>query len=85
MVKPIVDGLERDLGERMVVVRLDGASALGREWAWGARVRAVPTFVLYGPDGTEAYRQVGWVDRARVEEVLRRLEQGQVSVGETER
>lgn len=82
MVKPIVDGLERDLGERMAVVRLDGASTLGREWAWQARVRAVPTFVLYGPDGAEAYRQVGWIDRARVEEFLRRWEQGQAPAGE---
>ncbi|MGQ9456782.1 MAG: thioredoxin family protein [Anaerolineae bacterium] len=73
MVKPIVDGLERDLGDRVVVIRLDGGSSLGREWAWRARVRAVPTFVLYRPGGEEAYRQVGWLDRERVEEVLREM------------
>ena len=71
--KPIVDGLERDLGSRVVVVRLDGGSALGREWAWRARVRAVPAFILYGPGGEEVYRQVGWLDRGRVEEVLRQI------------
>lgn len=81
MVKPIVDGLERDLGDRMKVVRLDGGSALGREWAWKARVRAVPTFILYGPGGEELYRQVGWIDRTRVEEALRQAEESPTAKG----
>lgn len=71
-----MDGLERDLGDRVEVVRLDGGSALGREWAWKTRLRAVPAFILYGPGGEELYRQVGWIDRTRVEEALRQVEKG---------
>jgi thioredoxin-related protein len=66
MVKPIVDRLEADLGDRARVVRLDVWSSTGK--ALGSRfgVRAVPTFVLIGKGGETLYRGTGLLDSNKI-------------------
>ena len=68
--KPVVDRLEGDLEGEAVVLRLDVTTAVGRNVAFGYRVSAVPTFVLVTSDGSEIYREVGWIDSARVRELV---------------
>lgn len=49
--KPMVDGLERDLGDRAQVIRLDVYTGLGQQMAARYGVRGVPTFVVLDGEG----------------------------------
>ena len=58
--KPIVDGLERDLEGQAKVVRLSVLSQMGREAAHHYGVRGVPTFLIFDGQGELIGRQVGF-------------------------
>ncbi len=49
--RPIVDGLERDLGDTARVIRLDVFTPVGQQMAARYRVRGVPTFVVLDGEG----------------------------------
>lgn len=49
--KPMVDGLERDLGDTAKVIRLDVFTPLGQQMAARYGVRGVPTFVVLDGEG----------------------------------
>ena len=51
MAKPVVDGLERDLGARMRVAHIDIESDDGRRLAGRHRIRGVPAFLLFDTHG----------------------------------
>ncbi len=71
MAKPVVDGIERELAGRVRVIRLSMMSGVGRQAAARFGVHGLPTFVILGPDGSEAARHVGIPSKARlVEEAL---------------
>jgi thioredoxin-related protein len=57
--KPVVDGLERDLGERAQVLRLSVSDRISAELAGRYGVRGVPTFILLDGDGEPVLVQVG--------------------------
>jgi thioredoxin-like negative regulator of GroEL len=71
MAKPSVDGLERRMGERLSVVRVDVNTDEGRTLAARYGVSALPTYVLVAPGGRVAYRQVG--GRPDADEIERRV------------
>jgi putative FmdB family regulatory protein len=71
LVKPVVDRLQRDLGDEATVVRLDVRSPLGRVQAVAQGVSGVPAFILYASGGPVIYRQFGWLDTERVRGLVR--------------
>jgi thioredoxin-related protein len=66
MVKPIVDGLERELEGQARVVRLSVMSQMGREIARHYGVRGVPTFLVFDGQGELVGRQVGFPNRSEI-------------------
>ena len=59
MAKPIVDGLEKKLAGKAMVVRLDVMSKVGRQAAARYGVRGMPTLVVVDGNGQSVYSQVG--------------------------
>jgi thiol-disulfide isomerase/thioredoxin len=70
----MVDGLERELGDRVQVLRLNVLSPVGRAAASTYGVRAVPTFVLFDVGGEMVYYQVGSPGKAVIKEEIDNLE-----------
>jgi thiol-disulfide isomerase/thioredoxin len=66
--KPVVDRLESEMGDRLKVIRVNvqDSTADGLLKAYGFQY--TPTFILFGPDGNVLWRQVGGLDVARVRE-----------------
>ena len=64
--KPVVDELERDVGDRAIILRVDLLSDVGE--ALGARfeVHASPTFLVFDARGRLVQKQGGKVPAARV-------------------
>ena len=72
MVKPIVDGLERELEGQAQVVRLSALSPMGQEVARRYSVRGVPTFLIFDGQGNLVERQVGFPDRGKIKDLVTR-------------
>jgi thioredoxin-related protein len=70
----MVDGLERELGERVQVLRLNVLSPVGRAAASVYAVRAVPTFVLFDAGGEMVFYQVGFPGKAVIKQEIDKLE-----------
>ena len=70
----MVDGLERELGDRVQVLRLDVLSPVGRAAASAYAVRAAPTFVLFDGGGEVVYYQVGFPGKAVIRQEIDKLE-----------
>lgn len=69
--RPLVDGLERELGDRLRVVRLNVASPAGMDLAIQLQAdQATPAFVLLGSNGQELWRGFGFFDDAAVRTAL---------------
>ncbi len=63
MAKPAVDGLQRNLAGRDIeLLRLSASSQVGGQIALRYGVRAVPTLIVFDPQGQPALQQVGRVD-----------------------
>jgi thiol-disulfide isomerase/thioredoxin len=68
--KPIVDGIEREHGERLRVIRVNVQDTAGQALADRYRFEFTPTFVLFDAGGRELLRTVGAVDPAAVRRAL---------------
>ena len=68
-----MDGLERDLKGKSVVLRLDVSSQLGRQVAGQFGVRGVPTLVVVDGNGWPMLTQVGRLQPAEVQAEVDRL------------
>ena len=68
-----MDGLERDLKGKSVVLRLDVSSQLGRQVAGQFGVRGVPTLVVVDGNGRPMLTQVGRPQPAEVQAEVDRL------------
>lgn len=73
MAKPVVDGLERDLGERAQVLRLSVTDDVSARLAARFAVRSVPTFVLLDGSGALVLTQVGIPKREEITSAVERL------------
>jgi thiol-disulfide isomerase/thioredoxin len=65
-IKPVVDGLEKELTGQLVVLHVDIHTKSGREIANGMGFEYTPTFIMFAADGLEQWRQVGGLDVERV-------------------
>jgi thioredoxin 1 len=68
--KPIVDGIEREHGQRLKVIRVNIQDPPGQALAGLYQFEFTPTFVLFDGEGREVLRQVGAVDPAAVSRAL---------------
>jgi thioredoxin-related protein len=66
LVKPVVDGIERDLQDDAEVLRLGVTSGVGRELAMRYGVRSVPTLVLLDGNGNVVLKQAGLPRRGEI-------------------
>jgi hypothetical protein len=71
--KPIVDGIEKDLVDRVDVIRLDVWSDVGRVAAQRYGVRGIPTLLVLDGAGQVQDMQVGLPDRKQTVEVASKL------------
>ncbi len=69
--KPVVDGLAKELKDQLVVLRVDIHTTGGRTLANEMGFEFTPTFILFGADGVELWRQVGGLDVDRVRQSVR--------------
>ena len=70
--KPIVGGLEKKLGERLSVLRLNVGDEIGRRARTVYAVEMVPAAVLLNAAGSEVHRTEGKLPR--LDEIRDRLE-----------
>jgi thioredoxin-related protein len=61
--KPIVDGIEQDLGSRASVLRLNVMSEVGSQAAQQYGVRSVPTLIVFDGSGNVIEQSVGVPNR----------------------
>jgi len=64
--KPIVDGLEQELGDRLRVIHINIQETAGRELAQVYHFEYTPTYVFFDAQGTELWRMIGEIDPQRV-------------------
>lgn len=64
--KPVVDGLEKELSGQLKVLRVDIHTKSGKDIAAEMDFEFTPTFIYFSADGAELWRQVGGLDVDRV-------------------
>ncbi|OQY80697.1 MAG: hypothetical protein B6D40_12465 [Anaerolineae bacterium UTCFX3] len=66
--KPVVDGLEKELAGKLILIRLNIQESVGRELAPVYGFQYTPTFIYFDAQGNELWRQVGGLDVERVKQ-----------------
>ena len=69
--KPVVDGLEKELSGKLTVIHLNIQDSVGRELAPVYKFEYTPTFILFDAQGNELWRQVGGLDVERVRQSIK--------------
>jgi len=70
VVKPVVDGLQADYGDRVAFLRLDAAND-GREAFTAYSLRGHPSFVIIDNVGEVRWKSVGDQSRSPLETAIR--------------
>jgi thioredoxin-related protein len=68
--KPVVDGLENELGGQIDIIRVNIQEPVGRELAKSYDFQYTPTFILFDSSGNELWREVGGLDVKRVRDSI---------------
>lgn len=66
MAKPVVDGIERELGDKAQVLRLNVMDGVGGQLAARYGVRGVPTLVVLDGAGNVVYVKTGSPNRGEI-------------------
>lgn len=69
--KPVVDGLEGELGDRVHFIRLNIQESVGRELAPVYGFEYTPTFIFFDSQGHEVWRVIGSFDPQKVRDSLK--------------
>jgi thiol-disulfide isomerase/thioredoxin len=64
--RPIVDGLEGELGQKLYVIRINIQGQIGRELAPVYNFQYTPTFIFFDGHGNELWRSIGEIDPQHV-------------------
>ena len=62
--------LENELGDRILIIRVNVQEDVGRELAPVYGFGFTPTFIFFDAEGVETWRQVGGLDPQRVRDSL---------------
>lgn len=65
-----MDELEKELGDQILIIRLNIQEEVGRELAPIYDFKFTPTFIYFDENGNELWREVGGLDPERVRESL---------------
>jgi thioredoxin len=68
--KPVVDDLENELGDQLLILRLNVQADVGHELAPVYGFEFTPTFIYFDGEGHELWRDVGGLDPQRVRDSL---------------
>ena len=60
--KPIVDGLENNLGPKLHVIRINIQDQIGHELAPVYNFEYTPTYIFFDVNGNEVWRSIGEID-----------------------
>jgi thioredoxin 1 len=71
MMAPIIEELQKEYAGRADIVFIDVWKNRGQAKKYG--IRAIPTQIFFDADGREAHRNVGFMDKKQIVEVLSRL------------
>jgi thioredoxin-related protein len=69
--KPVVDGLEQELGDQLQFVRLNIQDKVGKELAPVYGFQYTPTFIFFDGQGNELWRTVGELNPQKVRDSLK--------------
>jgi thioredoxin-related protein len=69
--KPVVDGLEQELGDQLQFVRLNIQDKVGMELAPVYGFQYTPTFIFFDGQGNELWRTVGKLNPQKVRDSLK--------------
>jgi thioredoxin-related protein len=69
--KPVVDGLEQELGDQLQFVRLNIQDKVGMELAPVYGFQYTPTFIFFDGQGNELWRSVGELNPQKVRDSLK--------------
>ena len=68
--KPVVDRLEDELGDRVDIIRVNVQDPVGRELAGSLGFQYTPTFIYFDENGNEKWREVGSLDEKKLRDSL---------------
>jgi thioredoxin-related protein len=66
-----VDGLEKELGGKLLIIRINIQDQVGRDLAPVYHFEYTPTFIFFDAQGHEVWRQVGSFDPDQVRSSLK--------------
>ncbi len=69
--KPVVDGLENELGEKLHIIRINVQDQIGRELGPVYQFEYTPTFIYFDAKGNELWRTVGEIDPQQVRDSVK--------------
>lgn len=69
-IKPMVDELEKELGDQIHIIRVNIQDEIGRDLIRVYGFQFTPTFIYFDADGNELWRLVGSFDPQRVKDSL---------------
>ena len=64
--RPIVDGLENELGQKLHVIRINIQDQIGHELAPVYDFEYTPTFIFFDSKGNELWRSIGEINAQKV-------------------
>jgi thioredoxin 1 len=70
--KPVVDGLENELGDKLKIIRINIQDEIGRELAPVYHFEYTPTYVFFNSQGRELWRTIGEIDPQKVRDSVSR-------------
>ena len=68
-----MDGLERHLQGKALVMRVNLNESVGSEMAKRLGIHSVPTFIILNSGGDEIWRKWGFPNRSTIIEVINRI------------
>jgi thioredoxin 1 len=71
MMAPIIEELKKEYAGRANVIFIDVWKHPDQKKKYD--IRAIPTQIFFDADGREIFRHTGFLDKARIVEILRRL------------
>jgi thiol-disulfide isomerase/thioredoxin len=69
--KPVVDGLEAELGDNLHIIRINIQDQIGRELGPVYQFEYTPTFIYFDAKGNELWRTIGEIDPQRVRDYVK--------------